>query len=134
MSDEGFSDPGELPEGGDANRMNAKNLKNQVLLLKPTLHDTVPGTKPNANGEVKPWEFVECDVWVLDRTGVVETGQGVRFSWWRAVRRLQSQIGEFVACKPMEQDDNSVDLVPLEGDARKVAAQVVADIRSTEPM
>lgn len=121
-------DPAELPEGGNPDRLNAKNLKNCVLVVKPTSHETIPGK------DGKPWEFVECDVWVLDRTGVVETGQGVRFSWWRAVRRLQGQIGEFVGCKPVEQDDNSVDLLPLEGDAKKVAEQVVADIKSSEPM
>ena len=127
MSDEGFVDPGAVPEGGD--RMNAKNLKNQVLLLKPTGTGEWP-----AKDDRKAQPFVTCDVWVLDRSGVTETGQDVRFSWWKAVSQLSGQIGEFVGCKPTERDDNSVELVPLEGDARKVAAQVVADIRSTEPM
>lgn len=112
-----LTDPPPVPEGG--NQLKAKDLKNKVIIIKPTEHDTVPGK------DDKPWEFVAGDVWVLDRAGVTETGQGVRFSWWKAVAQLKGLLGEFVACKPTEMDDNSVELVPLAGEARDVAAKIV---------
>jgi len=111
-------DPPPVPEGG-SNHLKAKDLKNKVVIIHPTVHDTVPGK------DDKPWEFVAGDVWVLDRAGVVETGEGVRFSWWRAVSQLKTVMGEYVACKPTELDDNSVELVPLSGDAREVAVKIV---------
>lgn len=113
-------DPPPAPEGGT--NLRAADLKNRVLLLRPTGHDTVEGK------DGKPWEFVECDVWVLDRAGIVEEGTGVRFSWWKAVAQLKGSIGQFVACKPVEQDDRSVELLPLSGDARQVAEKVAAEI------
>jgi hypothetical protein len=121
-------DPPPAPEARE--RLNAKDLKNQVLLLRPTLHDTIPGTKPNDRGEIKPWEFVEADVWLLDRQGITAHETGVRFSWWKAVDQLSKCIGSFVACKPVEQADNSVELVPLSGEAREVAEQAIKDIET----
>lgn len=118
-------DPDPAPEGGAA-QMRAADLKNKVVLLCPTEHDTVEGK------DGKPWEFVACNVWVLDRQGIVEEGTNVRISWWKAIAQLKDKMGEFVGAKPTEQDDRSVELVPLSGDARKIAAQVVADL-SGEP-
>lgn len=123
-----LSDPEPAPESRE--RLNAKDLKNQVLIVRPTKHDTVPGTKPNDRGEIKPWEFVEADVWVLDRQGVTASETEVRFSWWKAVAQLKDQIGQYVACKPVEQADNSVELVALTGEAREVAVSVVADLEA----
>jgi hypothetical protein len=121
-------DPPPAPETRE--RLNAKDLKNQVLLLRPTNHDTIPGTKQNDAGEIKPWEFVECDVWVLDRQGITAHETGVRFSWWKAVNQLQDMIGKFVSCKPVEQADNSVSLVPLTGEAKEVALQAIKTIEA----
>jgi len=138
MSDE-LQDPGAVPEGGS--NMKAKDLKNQVLLLKPTglgewpAKDAEYDAEGNVVNEAKNAQpYVICDVWVLDRSGVVDTGQGVRFSWWKAVEQLKDKIGQYVGCKPVEQDDRSVALAPLEGTGREVAAQVIKDIHSTEPM
>lgn len=118
-------DPPPPPEGGGA--MRAADLKNRVLLLRPTKHDTVEGK------DGKPWEFVECDVWVLDRQGVVEEAQGVRFSWWKAIAQLSDNLGRYVACKPVEQEDRSVQLVPLSGDARVVAERIVKELEGDAP-
>lgn len=119
-------DPPPAPEGGQ--NLRAADLKNRVLLLRPTEHDTVEGK------DGKPWEFVACDVWVLDRAGIVETGHGVRFSWWKAVAQLKDAIGRFVACKPVEQEDRSVELMPLPGDARAVAEKVAAELSGPTPV
>lgn len=113
-------DPPPAPEG--AGLLRAADLKNRVLLLRPQVHDTVEGK------DGKPWEFVSCDVWVLDRAGIEHHAEGVRFSWWKAVAQLKDQIGDLIACKPVEQDDRSIELVPLGGEARKVAERVAAEI------
>ena len=121
MTDE-LMDP---PEPGDEEpRLKAKNLKNRPLLIRPTDHRTETGQ------DGKPWEYVECDVWVLDRSGVEEEATGVRFSWWRARNQIKNAMGRFIACRPVEQDDNSVILVPLKDEARKVAGQVMADLQT----
>lgn len=121
-------DPPEPPEGG--NRLNPKDLKNVPMILRPTRYDTIPGTKPNDKGEVKPWTFVECDVWTLDRAGILDQDTDVRFSWWRAVDQLKDQIGLLVACRPVAQEDNSVILAPLTGAARDIAESVLVQIES----
>lgn len=128
MTDENM-DPGPPAEPGEGS-LRAKNLKNAVLVLRPQRYGEEPGKADPKTGEVKPWRYVETDVWVLDRAGIVESGTNVRFSWWRAVPQLQDRIGQFIGCKAVEQDDNSVVLVPLEGEARKVAAQVIADLQA----
>lgn len=121
-----IQDPPPAPEGG--HNLRAADLKNRVLLLRPTQHDTVEGK------DGKPWEFVACDVWVLDRAGIVEQGDGVRFSWWKAVAQLKDSIGRFVACKPVEQEDRSVELVPLTGEARSVAERVAKEVNGEHPL
>lgn len=115
-----IQDPPPPPEG--AASLRAADLKNRVLILRPERHDTVEGK------DGKPWEFVECDVWVLDRAGIVEHASGVRFSWWKAVAQLKNSIGALVACKPVEREDRSVELEPLTGEARKVAERVAGEI------
>jgi hypothetical protein len=69
-------------------------------------------------------------VWVLDRQGITAHETGVRFSWWKAVDQLQDMIGKFVSCKPVEQADNSVSLVPLTGAAKEVALQAIKTIEA----
>ena len=137
MSDEGFSDPGAVPEGGD--RMNAKNLKNQVLLLKPTgtgMWDAKDAVL-NEDGSVKieaqgPRPYVVCDVWVLDRAGVVEEGTGVRFSWWKVVEQLKEKMGRFVGGMPVIEPGGKARIfVPLDDTHREVATKLVKSLHAT---
>lgn len=123
-----FLDPPPPPDPGE--RMKAADLKNKVVLLRPTKHDVIDGKPDPKTGEVKPWEFVECDVWVLDRVGIVEQDRGIRISWWRAVAQLCEAIGSFVACKPLEQEDRSVILASLVGESREVATQAIKEIEA----
>lgn len=117
-------DPPPAPEGSPL--MRAADLKNRPVVLRPTRYDSVEGK------DGKPWTFVECDVWVLDRAGVVEHAAGVRFSWWKAVEQLRETLGDLVACKPVEQEDRSVELLPLTGEARAVAERVAAEITAAD--
>lgn len=115
-------DPPE-PEESSEPTLRAKTLKNRPLIVRPVDHKTEAGQ------DGKPWEFVECDVWVLDRSGVEQFASGVRVSWWKARNQIKGAIGAYIACRPEEMDDNSVVLRPLRGEARKVAEQVIADIK-----
>ncbi len=122
-----LNDPGPAPEptGEGGPRMKAKDLKNKPCIFRPTGTGEWPATADKAASA-----FVSCDVWVLDRQGVVEQGTGVRVGWWRAQEQLKSQMGQFVGAKPVEQEDNSIILTPLSEAARAVAAQVVEEIES----
>lgn len=113
-------DPTEPPEATE--RMRAADLKNRPVLLYPQRYATEEGR------DGKPWTFVECDVWTLDRQGIVDSGTEVRVSWWRAIEQLRNAIGSYVGCKPTEQEDRSIILTPLKGDAREVAAKVAAEL------
>jgi hypothetical protein len=115
-------DPPPVPE----THLRPSDLKNRVLLLRPCRHDVVEGR------DGKPWEFVECCVWVLDRAGVVEYAENVRLSWRKAVAQLRLVMGQLVACRPVEQEDRSIELVPLKGEARAVAERVAAGIIADE--
>lgn len=133
-----FVDPPDPPEAG-GDRLNAKNLKGAYLVLLPKEMGEWPA-KPEERDDLgnvvrkasKAQPFVSCDVWVFDRAGVTDQGTDVRFTWWRAVEQLRGQLGEYVACRPMEQEDRSVILVRLSGDAREAAAKIVNEIRSGE--
>lgn len=116
-------DPPPAPEQSE-NLVRAADLKNRVLLLRPTGLGEWPA-KDDGKG---PQTYVECDVWLLDRQGVESEATGVRFSWWRAVSQLKSCMGQLVACRPIERDDRSVELVPLPENARKVAERVAQEI------
>lgn len=119
-----LTDPPPAPEGGGSIR--AKELLNKVCIFKPTSLGTWPATE-----DKKEQPYVECDVWVLDRAGVLEEGTGVRVAWWKAVDQLQSKIGEYVGAKPVQAEgSNAISLLPLEGDAREVAARVTAELES----
>jgi hypothetical protein len=118
-------DPPVPPAADGKERMKAKDLKNTPLILRVVKIDTEP------KGNKGPWEYAECEVWTLDRQGVVENATGVRFAWWRALEQLRSQVGQFVACRPVEQDNNSIILAPLEGAAREVAEKVLATVAAS---
>ncbi len=122
------------PEGGTG--MRAADLINKVCVFRPNNlgeWDAKPA-EVDADGNVtkeaqKASTYVECDVWVLDRAGILEEGSHVRVSWWKAVDQLKGCIGEFVPGKPtQEQGGRAVFLHPLEGDALKIAAKVVAEL------
>lgn len=122
-----FLDPPDPPEGQAS--LKAKDLKNKVCLFRPTALGEWPAKEATEDQKAQgPQPYVECDVWVLDRAGVIEEGTGVRVGWWRAVEQLKNQMGQVVGAKPMEQDDRSVVLVALTGEAREVAAKVSAEL------
>lgn len=147
MSDEAvLEDPGPPPEGGQF--LKAADLKNKPLLVKPTgtgWYDAKPASPAElddqgnvvreAQKEQGPQEYVECDVWVLDRAGVVEEGTGVRIGWWKAVGQLKDKMGRYVGGVPLkEANSNSIVFEKLDDTHRAVAAQVVKDIHDTRPM
>ena len=113
------------PSQGDGDYIKAKDLKNLPIILRPVAVKELPG-----NEEGKTWKFVECDVWILGAGGVEEQGTGLRISWWRAYEQIKNAIGRFIPCRPVEQDDRSVILVPLKGDTRAAAEKVVAGLDS----
>jgi len=123
-------DPPPAPETSET-LVRAADLKNRVLLLRPT----GTGEWPARDDGKAPQAYVECDVWLLDRQGVESSATGVRFSWWRAVSQLQGAMGRYVACRPTERDDRSVELLPLSGTARDVAEKVADELsrNDTEP-
>jgi hypothetical protein len=123
-----FVDPAPPAEG--MAMMKAADLVNKVCLFRPVEVGEWPA-KPAADGKKAQaaQKYIECDVWVLDRAGVLEEGTGVRVAWYRCVDDLEAKMGQFVGGKPVKEDGtNSIILVPLEGAARDVAAQVVTDL------
>ncbi len=125
-----FADPPDPPDAGSSLR--AKDLKNRVVIFRPVSLGEWPARPATEDEDEKSAApFVVCDVWELDRSGVVQSATGVRVSWWRVVEQLRTLMGEFVAGKVTENDDRSITLVPLVGEEpRKVAADVVASIDS----
>jgi hypothetical protein len=80
-----FHDPTDPPEA--EGRLKAGDLKNKVCLFRPTGYDYWPakdavhdedGTVIQKAQGSQP--YIECDVWVLDRAGIVKTvpGSGCR--------------------------------------------------------
>lgn len=134
-----FVDPPEAPEGGSA--MRAKDLVNKVCLFQPVSLGEWPAkaAEYDENGTMKKpaqkaSEYVECNVWVLDRAGVLEEGTGVRVGWWKAVAQLREGMFQYVGAKPKtEEGSNAIHLVPLEGAAREMAAKIVAELSAAEP-
>jgi hypothetical protein len=121
-------DPPEPPEGGGS--MRAKDLVNKVCVFRPVSVGEWPA-KPATEHEkaMKAQPYVECDVWVLDRAGVIEEGSGVRVGWWKAVEQLKGSLGQYVGAKPRtEEGSNAIYLAALSGEARAVAEQAVATL------
>ena len=134
-----YSDPPEPPEGGSS--MRATELVNKICLFRPDSLGEWPAKEAELDdeGNVKkkargPQTYVECSVWVLDRAGIVEEGENVRVSWWKAVEQLKDQLGYYVGGKPtQEPGSNAIYLVALEGDARAVAERIVKELEGGDP-
>jgi hypothetical protein len=116
-------DPG--PAGPEPLR--AKELKNRAVILKPIARGEEKSKEP---GDA-PWVFAECDVWLLDRSGIERHETGVRISWKRVLPQLEDRYGQYVICRPKELDGGVVVLVGLEGDAREVAERVVSELNGS---
>lgn len=117
-------DPPAAPEGGSNAR--PSDLLNTPCIVQPT------GTGvwgPDSKTPGKP--YVVCNVWTLDRAGIVDHHEGMWIGWWKAVEQLKGSPGALVACRPTQQADNSISLEPLDGAAREVAAGAAAQIEQT---
>ncbi len=118
-----LSDPPDAPEpGSGANRTKPRELVNHSIVLRPTAIRTA--TDPKKNEE---FEVVDCHFWLLGPGGVEIEGE-TGISWWRAREQLRPMLGEYIACKPRQQDDNSITLERLSGPAREIAAKVIAGL------
>jgi hypothetical protein len=106
----------------ESSGLRAKDLKNLPLLILPGEHKSETSKR-----DEKPWEFVECRVIVLDRSGIVQQADGVRISWARAIPQLVDAHGEWIAVRPVE-DGNAVVLAELEGADLAVAERVLDDL------
>ena len=126
MTDEGFVDPG--TPGDLSSGMRAKDLVNKPLLIRPNAVETFDG-KDN-EGNPKAYQAVVCDVWVLDRAGIIEQGTNVQFSWVRVMPQLTDRLGKFVAATPRRQEDNSIVLQAFSDDGREIARKAIAEIGS----
>lgn len=124
-----FTDPPAPPEPGEGG-LRAKELKNRVVVLQAT-GTGIDATKPDSKG--RPWEWTECDTWVIDRSGIEHFEPGLRISWWRVREQLKDATGKFVVGRVVEQEDNSIILAALSGsdrdkNARKVVESVMDQI------
>jgi hypothetical protein len=133
-----FSDPVDPPEGGQS--MKAADLQNKVCLFRPTGTGEWPAKEARVDEQGKEWKaqgpqpYIECDVWVLDRAGILEEGTGVRVSWWKVVKQLEAvEFGEFVLGMPRKEDDsNAIVLIKTAKDEwRDIGARVVKEIDAT---
>jgi hypothetical protein len=113
-----LKDPSPAPE---SSQLRAKNLKNKPLLVRPGEEGEQQGKDGN------PWRYIVCEVVALDRSGIVERGDGVRFSWARALPQLIDGRDIWIACRPVE-DGNAVILEPLDGAERDVAERVLDEL------
>lgn len=133
-----FADPIDPPDPEE--RMGAADLKNKVCLFRPQAWGEWPAKDAELDEEGRtvkkaqgPRPYVECDVWVLDRAGIVESGAGIRVSWWRAVKQLEPvALGSFILAQPVEQQDRSVVLVKTnKQEWRDIAATAVKEVDAT---
>ena len=110
----GIIDPPPAPEGGS-------NARPSDLLNKPCIIRATGLGKWGEESKTPGKPYVVCDVWTLDRAGIVEHHEGMWIGWWKAVEQLKDNQGALVACRPTQQADNSIELTPLDGAAREVA-------------
>lgn len=124
-----FVDPGPPGEPPAREYMKSKDLINKPLIILPTelRHD---GNGKDNDGNPKAYDYVNAEVWVIDRAGVVEHGEDVQFSWVRVIPQLTDRLGKFVLAKPVVDADNSRILVPLSPEAKEVAGKAIAEIRA----
>jgi hypothetical protein len=75
----------------------------------------------------KPWDYVDCRVIVLNDSGIEKQGDGVRYSWARALAQLEDAHGEWIAVRPVE-DGNAIVLEELTGADLEVAERVLDEL------
>jgi hypothetical protein len=97
-------------------------LKNRPCILRPTMR----GKAESKDGS--EWNYIECDVWLLDRSGVERHEEDVRISWKRVMPQLDGKFGQYVLCRPKETEGGGVVLVGLDGEARKDAERIVDEL------
>lgn len=116
-----LTDPPDAPEAGSL-RIKPRELVNLPIILLPLKVRIAHDPKKDEDFEV-----VDCHFWRLESSGVVQEGE-TGISWWKAREQLRNQIGQYIACRPRQGDDNSISLIKLEGAPRDVAAKVIADL------
>ena len=126
MTDE-FVDPGE--PGELTGMMKSKDLINKPLIIRPLAvrHD---GAGKDDDGNPTTYSYVNCDVWVLDRAGIVESGKNVQFSWKRVIPQLEDRLGQYVIGTPRVTDNNSRILEPFTDKGRELARKVIGEIKA----
>lgn len=128
MTEEGVMDPPAPPEPTAADYMKPAALRNQDCIILPRSLGKWDADESIGKDE-QP--YVECDVWILDRQGVKEEGAGVRITWVRTYAQLKDLLGRYIAARPVEAEGSpAVILTRLSDELRKVAAEVVADLRA----
>lgn len=126
MSDDGFVDPGE--PGELQGLMRAKDLLNKPCIFRP--HPIQQGQGKDDAGNPQSYDYYPCDVWVLDRAGIVEHGTNVQVSWKRVMPQLSEKVGLFVAATPRRGDDNSITLQPFTDSGKEIARLAIKEIKS----
>jgi len=133
MSDQ-FGDPPVPPEPGEG-QFKAAELVGHLTVFKSAGEGEWPARDEEKDeaGKVTqrasgPRPYVICDVWQLDRAGIVRSAGDVRVSWWRVVEQLRGASQPYVVGKPVKQEDNSVILVVPSDADRKIIELVKAEI------
>jgi hypothetical protein len=106
----------------ESSGLRAKDLRNQALLVRAGEY-----REEKSGRDDKPWCYYECDVILLDRAGKKQSASGVRISWSRTLAQLSEFVGEWMACRPVE-DGNAVVLEPLTGPDLEVAERVLGEL------
>jgi len=129
-----FLDPGE--PGDVKSSMRAGDLINLPLLVRVTGEGEWPAREAHVDEQGRqiraqgPTPYVECDVVVLGAGGIENHGTGVRISWRRVVPHQLSidKQGEWVACRPKQQDDRSIVLMGFDEKGKRRAAELMGEI------
>lgn len=108
------------PEPSEGGGLRAKDLKNRVVVLRPTTTGSQV-VQDKQTKEDRNWEFVVCQCWVIDGSDEPEVYEPeLRIGWWRVKAQLEGEMGNYVVGRVVQQDDNSIILAPL--DERRMAA------------